>query len=77
MKKRLILASIVGLLTLPLLCVAQDEEDAAPVDPAEAIIQLDPNDPSLDPWSQLRDTADDAERGYLNPLTVDDEQDDP
>jgi len=62
MEKPLILASIVGLLTLPLLCVAQDGEEAGPVDPAEAIIQLDPNDPSLDPWSQLRDTADDAER---------------
>jgi agmatinase len=62
MKTSILVATLFALSTLPVVCVAQDDAEAAPVDPAEAIIQLDPNDPSLDPWSQLRDTADDAER---------------
>ncbi len=36
---------------------AQDEQD-----PDEAVIRLDPNDPDIDPWNQLRDTSEDAER---------------
>jgi len=62
MKTSILVATLFALSTLPVVCVAQDDAEAAPVDPDEAIIQLDPNDPSLDPWSQLRDTADDAKR---------------
>jgi len=39
MKSRLVVASCIGLLALPLLCVAQNEEETAP---ADTIIQLDP-----------------------------------
>ena len=36
---------------------AQDEAD-----PEDAIIRLDPNDPGIDPWNQLRDNSNDVER---------------
>ena len=38
------------------------QDEAEPVDLEAAIIRLDPNAPTLDPWSQLRDTTDDAQR---------------
>ena len=74
MTSRFVVATLFCLLALPLVCAGQDQDAA---DPEDAIIRLDPNDPSLDPRSRLRDTAEDAERGYLNPLTVDDERSDP
>lgn len=37
--------------------LAQDDAD-----PEDAVIRLDPNDPGIDPWSQLRDNSDDVER---------------
>ena len=36
---------------------AQDDAD-----PEDAIIRLDPNDPGIDPWNQLRDNSNDVER---------------
>lgn len=62
MKFRNSFAAFISLIALPIICVAQDEEEATPVDPEDAIIRLDPNGESLDIWSQLRDTADDPER---------------
>lgn len=62
MKFRNLCAAIVGLIALPVFCFAQDDADDTPVDPEDAIIRLDPNSEGLDVWSQLRDTADDAER---------------
>jgi len=37
--------------------LAQDEAG-----PEDAIIRLDPNDPGIDPWNQLRDNSDDVDR---------------
>ena len=62
MKTRHVVASFIGLFALPLLCVAQNAEEAAPADPEDAIIRLDPNAEGLDVWSQMRDTSNDAER---------------
>ncbi len=62
MKTRLAVATLFGLFALTLLCAAQDEEQAAPNDPEDAIIRLDPNAEGLDVWSQLRDTSEDAQR---------------
>lgn len=62
MKLHHMIAVFVGLVTLPLVCIAQDAEDGVAIDPEDAIIRLDPNAEGLDVWSQLRDTADDAER---------------
>jgi len=52
---------------LPLICLlwatggyAQDE--MAGVDPDDSVIQLDTTDETRDPWSQLRDASDDANR---------------
>lgn len=41
---------------------AQDEPDSDVAEPEDAVIRLDPNDPDINPWSQLRNTADDAQR---------------
>jgi hypothetical protein len=41
MKTSILAATLFGLSTLPVVCVAQDGPEAAPVDPAEEIIQLD------------------------------------
>lgn len=62
MKIRLVFAAVVGLIALPVVCVAQDVGKAVAIDPEDAIIRLDPNAEGLDVWSQLRDTSDDAER---------------
>ena len=40
MKTRHVVASFIGLFALPLLCVAQNAEEAAPADPEDAIIRL-------------------------------------
>ena len=61
MKKRLAVTVVLSFCALPVLSEAQDDEAAA-VDPEDAIIRLDPNADDLDIWSQLRDTADDADR---------------
>ena len=39
-----------------------DEQGATRYDNGKAIIQLDANDPTLDPWSALRDTSNDPKR---------------
>jgi agmatinase len=62
MKTRLAVATFVGLFALPLLCAGQDEDEATPADPEDAIIRLDPNAEGLDVWSQLRDTSEDSGR---------------
>lgn len=55
-------------ITLVLICFlscpvfAQNEPDSDVAEPEDAVIRLDPNDPEIDPWSQLRDPADDAQR---------------
>ena len=48
---------IMLLIPISWITFAQEETD-----PEDAIIQLDPNDPGLDPWSQLRDGSADVER---------------
>lgn len=62
MRIRFSIATILSLCALPLLCTAQEEQEAEPVDPEAAIIRLDPNAENLDVWSQLRDASEDADR---------------
>ncbi len=62
MRIRVSIATILSLCALPLLCTAQAEQEAEPVDPEAVIIRLDPNAENLDVWSQLRDASEDADR---------------
>ena len=58
-RKRLIWAGLLfSLATSP--AVAQDDISAVPG--SSATIELDPDDPTLDPWSALRDTSNDIAR---------------
>ena len=62
MRKRIAFISCIGLVVLPMLTTAQDDDAPEPADPEAAIIRLDPNAEGLDVWSQLRDTSADAAR---------------
>lgn len=62
MRTRIAFITSIGLVALPLLATAQDADRPGQADPEAAIIRLDPNAEGLDVWSQLRDTAGDAQR---------------
>lgn len=62
MRTRIAFITSIGLVALPLLATAQDDDRPGQADPEAAIIRLDPNAEGLDVWSQLRDTAGDAQR---------------
>lgn len=47
--------------TLPAALIAHDQ-DVSQSDNSSSVIRLNPNDPTLDPWSALRDTSNDPKR---------------